>query len=332
MNNGKAAGHSRILVTGAAGYIGSTLTGLLLSKGHHVLALDNLSFGGESLLGLYGHPGLELVVADIRGAERFPALLEGVSGVVHLAAIVGDPACAKQPEAAEAINWTAAKALFDACAGATSVKRFVFASTCSNYGKMQGTDYVREDSPLTPVSLYARLKVKMEQYVLGADVRAELVPVALRFSTVCGISPRMRFDLTVNEFAREMALGRRLEVFGPQFWRPYCHVADIARACLLALEAPAEKVRRQVFGVGATSENYTKDDIVKKLKARLPEAAVTFVERAEDPRDYRVDFGRIEKTLGFAVTKTLDDTIDELLSCLKQGVWKDPFSPRFQNV
>ncbi|MBI5202083.1 MAG: NAD(P)-dependent oxidoreductase [Elusimicrobia bacterium] len=322
----------KILVTGAAGYIGSTLTAQLLAKGRRVLALDSLSFGGESLLGLYGHPGLELVVADIRETERFPKLLEGVSGVVHLAAIVGDPACAKQPEVAEAINWTAAKALFDECAKTASVKRFVFASTCSNYGKMQGDGYVKEDSPLTPVSLYARLKVKMEQHILGAKVREDFVPVALRFSTVCGISPRMRFDLTVNEFAREMALGKELEVFGPQFWRPYCHVTDIARACMLGLEAPAEKVRGQVFGVGSTRENYTKNDIVTALKKRLPDAKVKFVERAEDPRDYRVDFTRIERTLGFTVTMSLDQTIDELLSCLKQGVWKDPYSTRFQNI
>ncbi len=125
---------------------------------------------------------------------------------------------------------------------------------------MEGDGFVNEDSPLTPVSLYAELKVEFERYLLQSEIREDFVPTALRFSTVYGLSPRIRFDLTVNEFAREVALGRELEIFGEQFWRPYCHVDDLARACIFALEGAPEKLRQNVFGVGDTAENYQKVD------------------------------------------------------------------------
>jgi nucleoside-diphosphate-sugar epimerase len=325
----------RVLVTGCAGYIGSVLTRQLLGQGHHVRGMDALFFGGDSLLDIMTHPRFEFVRADVRDNKALVAALDGVEAVAHLAAIVGDPACAQQPDLARAINLEASTTLLRLCNENLSVQRFVFASTCSNYGKMQGDGYVKEDSPLRPVSLYAELKVGFEKHLLQAILRPNLSATALRFATVYGVSPRMRFDLTVNEFVRDLALGRTLRVFGQQFWRPYCHVEDLARSVVLVLESPADKVRQDVFNVGDTRENYTKEMIVNEIFKCLrdaPRTLVTYVQKTEDPRDYRVDFSKIHSTLGFQITKRVPDGIRELSVLLRHGVISDPDAARFKNV
>lgn len=321
-----------ILVTGGAGYVGSCLVKRLLADKTPVVVLDNFSFGAESLVAFLGDPRLRIVHGDVRDAGAIRRALKNVSGIVHLAAIVGDPACAKQPELAEGTNWTGSVSLFEEARRTKSVSRFVFASTCSNYGKMKGDGFVSETSELTPVSLYAKLKVKFEEHLSAAPARKGFAATALRFSTACGVSPRMRFDLTVNEFCRDMARKRRLEVFGQQFWRPYCHVVDLAAACALVLRSPEKKVAREVFGVGDTSENYQKETLVARLRRRCPDAPVVFVPKNEDPRDYRVDFSKIRKTLGFKVTRRLDSTIDEIVDGVQQGLWRDPYDARHANI
>jgi len=323
---------SKVLVTGAAGYIGSILSGQLLEAGYDVRGLDLLLFGGESLLSIYDHPRFEFIHADVRKEAHLRSALEGVDAVIHLAAIVGDPACAKQPELAEETNWTASKLLFELAQATPGVKRFVFASTCSNYGKMLGQKYVTETAPLKPVSLYAELKVRFENLLLNSKTRTDFVPTALRFATVYGLSPRMRFDLTVNEFIREVTLGRELEIFGEQFWRPYCHVSDLARSCLLVLQAPASTVTHNVFNVGDSGENYQKKMIVEEVLKIVPRAKIKYVRRLEDPRDYRVDFSKIRSTLGFSITKRVPDGLREIHSAIRDGILTDPDCDRYRNA
>ncbi|MEM4261014.1 MAG: NAD(P)-dependent oxidoreductase [Candidatus Woesearchaeota archaeon] len=322
----------KVLVTGAAGYIGSVLVRFLLEKGYSVIGFDALFFGGESLLGVYNHPNFKFVKGDIRNENDFKELLNQVDSVVHLAAIVGDPACAKQPDLAAEINWTATKNLFDLASNSKNIKRFVFASTCSNYGKMEGDGYVNEDSPLRPVSLYAELKVKFEKYLLESDTRDDFIPTSLRFSTVYGLSPRMRFDLTVNEFIREVTFGRELVIFGEQFWRPYCHVEDLALSCIKVLESSPEKVDHNVFNVGDTKENYQKKMIADEILKIVPDAKIKYVQKQEDPRDYRVDFTKISNELGFKITKTVPQGLREIYEILKYGILTDPFSDKYKNV
>jgi len=322
----------KVLVTGAAGYIGSVLVRFLLEKGYSVVGLDALFFGGESLLGVYNHPTFKFIKGDVRNEEDIKSALAGVDAVVHLAAIVGDPACAKQPELANEINWTATKNLFDLSVESQNVKRFIFASTCSNYGKMEGDGFVNEESPLRPVSLYAELKVKFEKYLLESNTREDFIPTALRFSTVYGLSPRMRFDLTVNEFIREVAFGRELVIFGEQFWRPYCHVEDLALSCVKVLESPAEKVNHNVFNVGDTKENYQKKMIADEILKLVPDAKIKYVQKQEDPRDYRVDFTKIREQLGFRITKTVPQGLQEIYEILNYGLLTDPFSDKYKNV
>jgi nucleoside-diphosphate-sugar epimerase len=250
--------------------------------------------------------------------------------VIHLAAIVGDPACARDPDLARAVNLEATSALLDD-AGAAGVQRLLFASTCSNYGKMADSSvYATEEFGLSPVSLYAETKVGAELEVLRRSENS-LVTACLRLATVYGVSPRMRFDLTVNEFTREVALGADLIVFGEQFWRPYVHVRDAAIALCAALEAPADEVRGEVFNVGATDENYRKLDIVELLKERVPTAQISFVHKDEDPRDYRVSFEKVKERLGFTPERTVSTGIDEIMALLASGLLADPYAPSYQN-
>ena len=250
---------------------------------------------------------------------------------MHLAAIVGDPACALDPETAQAVNVDAALALVHDAARA-GVERFVFASTCSNYGRMADpTVPITEDGVLAPVSLYAEQKVALERAVLALDP-APFAATCLRFATVYGVAPRMRFDLTVNEFTRDLWAGRRLEVFGEQFWRPYVHVRDAARGVRAALEAPPALVAGEVFNVGDSGENYRKLDLVELIRRETDRGEVVFVHRTEDPRDYKVAFGKVAERLGYHVTRTVPDGIREIIAALADGRFEDAFDGRYRNV
>ncbi len=257
------------------------------------------------------------------------AALEDVDRVVHLAAIVGDPACSREPDLAREVNHDATVALIDD-ARTAGVDRFIFASTCSNYGKLEGDAFATEEFDLAPVSLYAETKVAAELEVL-ASANGKLAPTCLRLATVFGTSPRMRFDLTVNEFTRDVALDKDLVVYGEQFWRPYVHVRDAARALATVLEAPREQVSGEVFNVGATDENYRKLDIVGLLEERFPEARVEYVHKDEDPRDYRVSFEKVSSTLGFEVERRVANGIDEVVALVNSGLLDDPYASIYRN-
>ncbi len=324
-----------ILVTGGAGYVGSGLIRALLADGYRVVCVDSLKFGGESLLGVWHDSNFAFHHIDICDSDRLREVFRKheVWAVIHLAAIVGDPACSREPDLARATNWSASVALLDLVLK-NQVSRFVFASTCSNYGKMGSTNaYVNEDSPLAPVSLYAELKVAFEQRFLEMKERSlGFSPTSLRFATVYGVSPRMRFDLTVNEFTKELALGRELVVFGEQFWRPYCHVRDFARAFLAVLRAPQEEVAYNVFNVGSTDENYTKKMLVEQLQTVLPDAQIRYVRKDEDPRDYRVNCDKIKETLGFEVSLRVPEGIQEVRTVVTEGIIADPDDPKYYNI
>ncbi len=322
----------KVLVTGGAGYIGSVLVRQLLNKGYKVRAFDSLKFGGEALYDVMLHPYFEFVKGDVRNTEDVNKALEGIDAIAHLAAIVGDPACKKYSDEAKETNWEASIALFEAAEKA-GVKRFVFASTCSNYGKMPDSDsFVTETSSLNPVSLYAELKVKFEKYLLEERKDTQMCSTALRFGTVYGFSPRIRFDLTVNEFTRNAAIYGEQEIWGAQFWRPYCHVDDLARSVVLVLESSEEKVRANVFNVGSTEENYNKGMIIEEVCKAVPNTRVKYIEMNEDPRDYRVNFDKIKNELGFSITKRVPDGVKEIYTLLKTGIITDSFAQKFRNI
>ena len=322
----------KVLVTGGAGYIGSVLVRQLLNKGFAVRVLDSLKFGGEALYDVMLHPNFEFMKGDVCNSKDVKKALEDIDAIAHLAAIVGDPACKKFSEEANATNWNGSVDLFEAAEKA-GVKRFVFASTCSNYGKMPDPDsFVVETSALNPVSLYAELKVKFEKFLLEERKDSAICSTALRFSTVYGFSPRIRFDLTVNEFTRNATIKGEQEIWGAQFWRPYCHVNDLARSVVLVLETAEEKVRANVFNVGSNEENYNKGMIIEEVCKVVPNVKVHYVEMNEDPRDYRVNFNKITNELGFTITKKVPEGIEEIYRLLKTGIITDSFAQKFRNI
>lgn len=322
----------RVLVTGGAGYVGSMVSRALSSAGHQVRVFDSLLHGGAALLSLFPEDGFEFVRGDMRDADALAQAVNGVDGVVHLAAIVGDPACARDPALAKEINLDASLRLFE-LSKAAGVRRFVFASTCSNYGRMADpTQYVDEESELHPVSLYAETKVAVEQTLLAHPKGVDPAVTVLRLATVYGLSPRMRFDLTVNEFTMELLTKKKVVIFGEQFWRPYVHVRDVARAVALVFAAPDETIAGQVFNVGDTRENYQKGALAELIREGLSNGAtIERVARTEDPRDYRVAFSRIQKVLGYETSRTVTDGVNEIASALRQGVLTDLDAPVYRN-
>jgi nucleoside-diphosphate-sugar epimerase len=316
----------KVTITGGAGYIGARTTRELLAGGHEVTVLDSLLHGQERVAAGLEEAGARVIVGDVRDSEARAAALDGAQALVHLAAIVGDPACAKDPELSHAVNVEATHTLVEDA----DVERIVFASTCSNYGRMADpTVPVDETAPLAPVSLYAEQKVAIERGLLA---REQPVTTCLRFATIYGVAERMRFDLTVNEFTRDLWDGRTLDVYGEQFWRPYVHVGDAARAIATVLGAPAEAVARRVFNVGHCDENYRKLDLVELIQTRIPAADVRYVHRDEDPRDYRVAFTRIRDELGFRPEMRVPDGVDEVIRGLEEQRFGDPYDRRFSNV
>jgi nucleoside-diphosphate-sugar epimerase len=320
------------LVTGGAGYLGVPVVDELSAAGRTVRVLDVLLHDGQpGLVATLEAGGVEVIRGDVRDPAVRRRALEGIEEVVHLAAIVGDPACARDPELAEGVNVEGTTALVLDARGA-GVSRFVFASTCSNYGRLADpTVPVDEDGELSPVSLYARQKVAIERALLNGG-QAPVQVTCLRFATLYGVAPRMRFDLTVNEFTRDLWAGRHVEVFGEQFWRPYVHVRDAGRAIRMVLEAPGELVAGKVFNVGRSGENYRKLDLVELIRSQTDRGTVSFVHRSEDPRDYKVSFDRIAQVLGFRTAMTVADGVAEIIAALDARRFADPFGPGHTNI
>jgi nucleoside-diphosphate-sugar epimerase len=319
-----------ILVNGGAGYIGAPLCRELLSQGHEVRALDSILHGQEKVAEALEADGVDLRRADIRDDDARRSALKGADAVVHLAAIVGDPACARDPEESHSVNVEGSAAVRDD-AKAAGVGRMIFASTCSNYGRMDDpTIPVTEEGTLAPVSLYAEQKVGIEKSLLEQD-HGDLSPTCLRFATVYGVAPRMRFDLTVNEFTRDLWAGKHLEVFGEQFWRPYVHAVDAGRGIATVLAADEKLVRNEVFNVGRSGENYRKLDLVEEIRKVVDSGEVSYVKKDEDPRDYKVSFDKIKAVLGFETNMTVPDGIAEVAARLDEQAFGDPEDPQYRN-
>jgi nucleoside-diphosphate-sugar epimerase len=320
-----------VLVTGGAGYIGSQLVRILLNEGYFVKTIDNLKFGGDALIDLYTNSKFEFIKGDICQESDVRRAIKNVDAVCHLAAIVSDPTCKAFPEEATKVN-VEASILLHKIIQESDVKRFVFTSTCSNYGKMSDPNLLLDESAdLRPISHYAETKVAFEKYLLS-QTDTTLCSTILRFSTVYGVSPRTRFDLTINEFTRDVSVGKELQIYGEKFWRPYCHVYDLASAVALVLKSNENLVKNEVFNVGDTKENYTKEMLTKEIKKVIPNMVVNFVNRDEDPRDYRVNCDKIYTKLGFKITKNVPDGIAEIHKLIQCGLIGDSYSAKYKNL
>jgi len=334
----------RVLVTGGAGYIGSLLTGVLLNRGDHVTVVDELLFGGESLLGYWHHPGFRFAKGDVcdkelikvQGTRLKVGDLEASTfdAVVHLAAIVGFPACqAVGKQVAWRYNVEATQHVFEA-AEAAGVKRFVLSSTYSNYGVGENGQPVTEESPLYPQSLYAETKIAAEEYLLRQAERSTCAPLVFRFATLFGISPRTRFDLIVNQFVLEALTKRELVIYQRGYSRSFVHVRDVVEGIILGLSAPEEKIRGQVYNLGADDGNYTKDEIVVLVQKHVDGLKVTHKDLSfgGDMRDITVSFAKIKRELGFEPKLTVEDGVIEVRDALQFGLIKDPGDARYRNA
>jgi nucleoside-diphosphate-sugar epimerase len=326
-----------VLITGGAGYIGSLLTSELLRTGHLVTVVDELLFGGESLLGFMAHPDFHFVKADVTEPGAVQTALRSdwpkPVKVVHLAAIVGFPACQAIGKAASwRYNVEAVERVFEQAAGFGS-SRFVFSSTYSNYGLSPDGKPVNEDSPLNPQSIYAETKIAAEQFLLGQK-GGSVAPLVFRFATLYGISPRTRFDLIVNQFVLEAFTKRELIIYQRGYSRSFVHVRDIVRGIMLGLEAPEAAVRGQVYNLGTDDGNYTKDEIVALIKKHLPETTVTHKDLTfgGDMRDITVSFDKIHRGLGYHTTLTVEDGVCEVVQALRSGLIRNPHDEHYRNA
>jgi len=309
----------KILVTGGAGYVGSRVVPHLLSQGHRVRVLDRLLYGAEAMLPLTAMPGFELQFGDVREQDSMRRALQGMEGVIHLAGIVGEAACNVNTEFSWSINHGAVANLLESASEA-GIGRLVFVSTCSNYGVAEPNSAVDEDAPLNPISDYARAKVLAE----GEVLRVNGIPTVtvLRLGTICGLSARMRFDLLVNEMAREAVLGRPIDIFAPEAWRPFLHIDDAAEAMGHVLQADPALVTRRVFNV--VGENHQKTSLLAIAREVLPGLQASIVQRKPDLRDYRVSGKRFVSTLGFRPSRAVADAFREVAKAVKCGYFRDP--------
>lgn len=339
-----AASAPHALITGGAGYIGSLLTGVLLQQGWSVTVVDDLLFGGTSLLGYWHHPRFRFAKGDVCD----PATLRASGGeiavgdlpparfdaVIHLAAIVGFPACQMVgPQVAWRYNFEGAKRVF-AVADAGQVERFVFASTYSNYGLSPDGKPVTEESPLNPQSLYAETKIAAEQYLREQTTGATTMPILFRFATLFGVSPRTRFDLIINQFVLEAMTRRKLIIYQRGYARSFVHVRDVCDAILLGLTASSEIVNREIFNVGSDEGNYTKDEIVALVQRYIEGTAVEYKDLTfgGDMRDIRVSFAKIRERLGFKPRISVEQGIREVAGVLLNGVIKDALDSQYRNA
>lgn len=341
-----------VLVTGGAGYIGSLLTGVLLQQGYRVTVVDDLLFGGESLLAYFSHPHFTFIKGDLCDPEVLDRLKSGepqfrlrvpsgcsairnqCDAVIHLAAIVGFPACqAVGKQVAWRYNVETVQRVFD-FAEEVGAERFIFSSTYSNYGLAKDGQAVTEDSPLRPQSLYAETKIAAEQYLLDQARRSRCAPLVFRFATLFGISPRTRFDLIVNQFVLEAMTKRELIIYQRGYSRSFVHVRDVVEGIVLALSAPEEKIRGQVFNLGSDEGNYTKDDIVALVKKHVDGLKVIHKDLSfgGDMRDITVSFAKIKRELGFEPKLTVEDGVIEVRDALASGLIKDAADSRYRNA
>ncbi|WP_298815781.1 NAD-dependent epimerase/dehydratase family protein [Chloroflexus sp.] len=336
--------HPHALITGGAGYIGSLLTGVLLNQGWSVTVVDDLLFGGASLLGYWHHPRFRFAKGDVCDPATLRVSAEGIAvgnlpparfdAVIHLAAIVGFPACQTVgPQVAWRYNFEGTKRVF-AVADAARVDRFVFASTYSNYGLSPDGAPVTEESPLNPQSLYAETKIAAEQFLREQTNGATTMPILFRFATLFGISPRTRFDLIVNQFVLEAITRRKLIIYQRGYARSFVHVRDVCDAILLGLNAPPAIVNREIFNVGSEEGNYTKDEIVALVQRYIAGTVIEYKDLTfgGDMRDIRVSFAKIRERLGFRPRISVEQGIREVSDVLLNGVIKDALDSQYRNA
>jgi nucleoside-diphosphate-sugar epimerase len=303
-----------VVVTGGAGYLGSVLVRKLLERGYRTVVFDRLLYGDDGIRELNGRDGFEFVRGDVRSFDELVSVLRSADAVVHLAAIVGDPACALDQSLALEVN-LAATATVVRAAHVSGVRRLIFASSCAVYGC--GEQFPDEDSTLKPLSLYARTKVAAEEIVLKA-ANERVASTALRLATLYGLSPRPRFDLLINLFAAQAMEQGEITILGGRQWRPFLHVTDAADAVAACLEAPESAVKGEAFNVGGDDQNYRIEEVAQLVKKIVPGLTIRNAEAKYGP-NYRVSFAKIRNRLPFVPQHEIEGGVSEIIKASRRG-------------
>ncbi len=320
----------RILITGVAGYIGSYTATKFLKQGHQVRGMDVCIFGEDSVKRLQSYDNFTLIKGDIRETKVLEQALDEVDAVIHLAAIVGAPESDRIPDLTWKINFDSTKELVQ-LVKKHKTPRFIFVSTCSNYGASGKDNLADETTKLTPISAYAESKVAAEEHIL-ADTSPDFNPTICRVATVFGISPRMRFDLLVNEFTRDAFYKRKLTVMGTQ-GRAFVHLFDVVKAFDLIINTPVQKVTRQIFNIGSTKmSNHTKRELGQIVADTVGDVQFEYIEKDLDARDYKVSFDKIHNQLGFGTTYDIVAGVKEIVAYLKAHPDIDAYSDKYRNL
>lgn len=308
---------------GGAGYIGSVMSSHFLKKGYRVTVMDNFIYRHQfSVLPYMGDPDYSFIYGDISKADDLKKIPGDIDDVVLLAGLVGDPITKKYPAESKIINDRGVKQCMDYFNG-KGIGKLVFISTCSNYGLIDETEVADENFPLNPLSLYAEDKVDNELYLLSKKGNVDYTGVVLRFGTAFGLSPRMRFDLSISDFTRNIFMGEELLVYDADTWRPYCHIRDFSRLLETVLKADDQLVHFEVFNAGGNENSYTKRMIVEEILSLLPEGKVSYNDHGNDPRNYRVSFSKVKNRLGFEPDYMIRDGITELVEAMRMGLFGD---------
>jgi nucleoside-diphosphate-sugar epimerase len=305
----------KLLVTGGAGYVGCVLVPHLLAQGHQVRVLDNLMYGGRGLLACFAERGFEFVKGSALDEAQVTRALEGVDAVIHLAGIVGYPACKRDPRLAREVNLESTR-LIERLRGKDQA--IFFASTGSNYGAVVGS-LCTEDTPLNPLSEYGVTKTAAERHLLDAGN-----VVCYRFATAFGVSPRMRFDLLVNDFVYQAKVNKDLIIYERSFKRTFIHVRDMARAFAFALDNFLQ-MRDDVYNVGSEEMNYNKEEVALLIKQKI-DFYLHFAEigNDEDQRNYEVSYAKV-RGKGFKAEVDMETGIDELIRAVDLVVIKNEY-------
>lgn len=307
----------KIIILGGAGYIGTILTDILLKKKFAVVSIDSLKFGKDPIKKFFKNKNFKFHKLDTSNFKKIGKISEQSLAVVDLSGIVGDPACSINKKNTLNSNYYNTKKIVDELKG-KNVKKFIYASSCSVYGSSVGKQLINERSRVKPISLYAELKIKCEKYILSSR-NLDYSPTILRLATVFGYSFRQRFDLVINLFTLFSFVGKKIQVFGGEQYRPNVHVYDVAIAILKCINAKKELIQGQIFNVGSNQQNKKVKDIAKIIAKNKKNTKIEIKKSMIDLRDYHIDFSKIKSILAFNTKFSISSGSKDLFDKLRKN-------------
>ena len=319
----KLNSNKKILLIGGAGYVGSVITSHFLKLGFKINVLDQFVYQNQFTVSPFiGDQNYNVFRGSLGDNNILDLCSKNVDHVIILGGLVGDPITKKYPSESSLINDQQIKNCIDYFDD-KNIEKLIFISTCSNYGLIKENELADEEFKLNPLSLYAKSKVSAEKYLLDKRNKTKYSGVVLRFATAFGLSPRMRFDLTVSQFTKDLFFKEELVVFDENTWRPYCHVRDFARLLEIVLSADKNKVHFEIFNAGGDKNNFTKKMILESIMKEIKDCQIIYNQNDSDPRNYRVSFEKVKNVLGFEPKYSVNYGVKELIEALDIGLYSD---------